>query len=594
MIPVQIDYTSRDYSALRSELINVIKARIPSWSGDDNADFSVALVDAFSYLGDVMSYYIDRVANESQIQTTTQKSNLINFAEIVGYRPSGPNPATATVTFLNSTSSAVLLPAGTQVYVQVSLNDGNLSNAYFETITDASIPANSSSTLDVIEGKTSNTDNTSDGIDPSTFQVLPKTIGTSNGYAYQEFVIPNDLGIIDYSTIVYVGQVASFSKWTYYDNLLDATPYTNAFTTRLNEDGTTSIIFGDGINGTVPLSGQLIGVIYRTSIGVAGNITSSSNPIVSFIPGIGTNTDGITASFGSYPSGGTDGETLASLRQNIKHALSSRNRAVTTQDYVSLGSLVPGVGRVSVMSDVYTNVSLFMQPYYDSTLTPGITQSTAVATISAISGNGTNVSVTTSAPHGFKTGSTVQIANVTTTTAYNGTYPFIRVVDSTHFTYESTTTGTGAVSGTTTATNTLSVPTTAWNYIKKSLYQYLIPRMPVNSSLTISPPSYATINLALTITIDNAYKQSDVKANIAKVLLDSNVGLFSYGGFGFGSRVTQSAIHSVLMLIPGIKYVSISTLARPGSTGVADIGLYPNEIPVLYPANLTLNLTGGV
>jgi hypothetical protein len=58
-IPVTVDYTNRDYYAIRDELITRIKARVPEWSGNDNADFGLALVEAFAYMGDIANYYID-------------------------------------------------------------------------------------------------------------------------------------------------------------------------------------------------------------------------------------------------------------------------------------------------------------------------------------------------------------------------------------------------------------------------------------------------------------------------------------------------------------------------------------------------------
>jgi len=73
-------------------------------------------------------------------------------------------------------------------------------------------------------------------------------------------------------------------------------------------------------------------------------------------------------------------------------------------------------------------------------------------TITAISGSGTAVTVTVASNAGFGVGGTVVIANVTTTTAYNGTYTIASLIGTTQFTYLSGTTGTGGVSGTTTAT----------------------------------------------------------------------------------------------------------------------------------------------
>lgn len=88
-IPISVDYTSRDYYSLREDLIARIKARVPQWTGNDPADFGVAIVEAFAYLGDNINYYIDRVANELNIETATQRQSILDIAHSYGYVPTG-------------------------------------------------------------------------------------------------------------------------------------------------------------------------------------------------------------------------------------------------------------------------------------------------------------------------------------------------------------------------------------------------------------------------------------------------------------------------------------------------------------------------
>jgi hypothetical protein len=99
--PVAIDYTSRDYYALREAMIERIKLRVPTWQGTDANDFGVALVESFAYLGDIVNYYIDRIANESYIYTATQRQNILNLATMFGYTPGGYVSANVDVTFSN-------------------------------------------------------------------------------------------------------------------------------------------------------------------------------------------------------------------------------------------------------------------------------------------------------------------------------------------------------------------------------------------------------------------------------------------------------------------------------------------------------------
>lgn len=89
-IPVSVDYTGRDYYSLRTELIARVKeATNQQWQGNDPADFGLALIEAFAYMGDQVNYYIDRIANESYILTATQRQSLLNIANTYGYTPTG-------------------------------------------------------------------------------------------------------------------------------------------------------------------------------------------------------------------------------------------------------------------------------------------------------------------------------------------------------------------------------------------------------------------------------------------------------------------------------------------------------------------------
>jgi hypothetical protein len=106
-IPVSVDYTSRDFYSIREDLINLVKLRVNEegsrqWSGDDPADFGVALIEAFAYVGDLTNYYIDRIANETYIPTATQRKSIINLAGLYGYSATGYRAATLQVTFTNT------------------------------------------------------------------------------------------------------------------------------------------------------------------------------------------------------------------------------------------------------------------------------------------------------------------------------------------------------------------------------------------------------------------------------------------------------------------------------------------------------------
>ena len=114
-LPIQIDYTSRDYESILSDLRSLVNLRTNNaWAADDPSDLGTVLLESFAYMGDIMSYYIDRVANELSIDTATRRKTLVNLGLLYGYRVSGPTPATMEITFENISTTNIDIPVGTQ------------------------------------------------------------------------------------------------------------------------------------------------------------------------------------------------------------------------------------------------------------------------------------------------------------------------------------------------------------------------------------------------------------------------------------------------------------------------------------------------
>ena len=105
-----VDYTSRDYASIRQDLINIIPTFAPNWTNRDPADFGMTLLELFSYIGDILNYYIDRSANEAFITTASQRENVLSLARVLGYTPTDNTAATVTLTFKNSTASPITVP----------------------------------------------------------------------------------------------------------------------------------------------------------------------------------------------------------------------------------------------------------------------------------------------------------------------------------------------------------------------------------------------------------------------------------------------------------------------------------------------------
>src|SRR5438105_15808243 len=63
----------------------------------DADDFSLALLDAWATVADVLTFYQERIANESYLRTATERLSLIEMARLIGYQP---RPGVAASTYL--------------------------------------------------------------------------------------------------------------------------------------------------------------------------------------------------------------------------------------------------------------------------------------------------------------------------------------------------------------------------------------------------------------------------------------------------------------------------------------------------------------
>jgi hypothetical protein len=63
----------------------------------ESNDASIALLDAWATVGDVLSFYTERIANESYLRTATERRSVLELARLVGY---APRPGVASSVFL--------------------------------------------------------------------------------------------------------------------------------------------------------------------------------------------------------------------------------------------------------------------------------------------------------------------------------------------------------------------------------------------------------------------------------------------------------------------------------------------------------------
>ncbi len=90
----KIDYNSRNFAEVRSELVSFVKQYYPDVYSDFNdASVGMMLLELNAAVGDMLSYHTDRSFNETQISYMQEKSSLLELARTFGLNIPGNRPS---------------------------------------------------------------------------------------------------------------------------------------------------------------------------------------------------------------------------------------------------------------------------------------------------------------------------------------------------------------------------------------------------------------------------------------------------------------------------------------------------------------------
>lgn len=337
-----IRYTSRDYASLRQAMIDSIPARVPEWTSRSPQDFGIVLIELFATMGDVLSFYTDRVANEAFLPTATQRDSVLKLAQTLNYRPRGTAAAKATVQFTVVGNIAFTILAGTLVRTSSAVGD---TPVVFSVDRDVEV-------LPSVSGEP----HTVNALVTQGRYVRSEPIGDSTGRVDQSFVL-RQTPVVESSVLIQVQEGPHLVTWTAIDRILDARPEENVYTTTIDANGALTVEFGDGLNGRIPPPSAAILASYRVGGGTVGNVGMGTiTEMVDPFPGV------LSLTNLSAASGGADLESTESIRLNAPRSIQTVNRAVTLEDFANLALQVPLVAKARAEAAVYSNVMLYIAP----------------------------------------------------------------------------------------------------------------------------------------------------------------------------------------------------------------------------------------
>lgn len=95
---VTVNYLSRDFTTIKSDLINYLKTFFPEqWQDFNVTSPGMALLELNAYVGDLLSYATDKKYNELFIDGVTERVSVYRLAKTFGYKPPGARPAVSIV-----------------------------------------------------------------------------------------------------------------------------------------------------------------------------------------------------------------------------------------------------------------------------------------------------------------------------------------------------------------------------------------------------------------------------------------------------------------------------------------------------------------
>jgi hypothetical protein len=414
-----IKYLNKDFSQFRENLIDYAKTYFPQTYSDFNeASPGMMFIEMASYLGDVLSYYTDDSLKESLMLYAEDKQNVVALAEYLGYKP---RVTSASIVKLAVYQTVPSIGVGEDVrpdleyclrikegMVVLSSNNGTrfrtteLLDFSVEDDREISIYQSNDGTpttyllkkyinaqsaeLKTIEYDFGTTPNQFSKIDIGDSNVIDiYDIRDSNGNKwYQVPYLAQEMVYVDYANSEQNDKdLAQFKESV--PNVLKVLKTSRRFTTKINEDNTTTIVFGAGNSAAddsilVPTF-KNVGLGLNSSIDKMGASFDPSNFLktksygqapkgvftVSYLVGGGVASNcGVgelnnieTISFDEDGTsfqeeeqrlynisknsvacdneepgtGGRGGDTIEEIRENALANFGSQNRAVTRKDY---------------------------------------------------------------------------------------------------------------------------------------------------------------------------------------------------------------------------------------------------------------------
>ena len=310
----KLQVTELDFDGIKENLKTFLRAQTEFKDYDFEGSGMSILLDTLAYNTHYLAYNANMVANEMFLDSAALRSSIVSHAKMMGYEVDSCRASQAQVnlSFNDRTKLSVVMPAGTKFTTKVN-------NENYEFVTVAEYTATTNGTNVPMSGVK---------IYEGTYTTSRYTVNSAD--VNQRFLIPSDRA--DTTTLlVEVQNSATDSTTTTYTKATDITQLTGAsevYFLQEVEAGKFEVYFGDGVVSKGVTDGNIVFLKYVvTNKDLANGATTFTNAAA--IDGV---TD-ITVTTTESAKGGTEAETLQSIKLNAPLDYASQGRCVTAEDY---------------------------------------------------------------------------------------------------------------------------------------------------------------------------------------------------------------------------------------------------------------------
>ena len=324
-----VNFTNLDFNQIKDSLRDYLRANSNFTDYDYEGSNLSTIIDILAYNTYLNSYNANMVSNEVFIDSATLRENVVSLARNIGYVPRPRGAAKANVSFAvdmtGTTVVSVTLKAG---IVAVTSNSFSGQGFTFSIPKDITVAVNSDGlaifdSIIVYEGT-----------------YITQSFNVSSRVPNQKYILTNagiDSNLIEVN--VRDSSQSNISRnFTQADSLFDLDGTSPVYFIQEVNNERYELLFGDGIFGLPVSEPNVIEASYIVSNGSEANNISQMNFAGQLVSNnnapITSNITSLTVDQSSY--GGSEIESVESIKKYGTQIYASQNRAVTAVDYEAM------------------------------------------------------------------------------------------------------------------------------------------------------------------------------------------------------------------------------------------------------------------